>query len=136
MNSRNEHTSLKKSVSMNESQIRGELSRAIAESRALVERIATLGSDISRYDAEMARAHGIVKERDATISFQARHVDSLEALLAQGGHNVDERYILKSESDALLEALTVIKEMERRRREQSMSYMTELSNNMRQFNTE
>ena len=30
----------------------------------------------------------------------------------------------------------MIEEMERQIREQSMSYMTELSNNMRQFNTE
>ena len=72
------------------------------------------------------------------ILFQKGRVANLEGLLAQGSPNVDERYILKSESDELLEALkqSVNGEMERHRREQSMSYMTELYNKMRQLNAE
>ena len=69
----------------------------------------------------MARIQSLLREKDVVISFQKGHVANLEGLLTQGGHNVDERYILKSEGDELLEAL-------KQRRVQSMSYMTELSN--------
>ena len=69
---------------MNDSPIRGELSRAVAENRALIERMTTMGGDISRYDAEMARVHGLLKERYDTTTCQARHIESLEALLRQG----------------------------------------------------
>ncbi len=53
--------------------------------------------------------------RNEIILIQKNHVANLEGLLAQGSPNVDERYILKSESDELIDALnqSMIEEIDR-----------------------
>ena len=74
----------------------------MSENHALEERLALMNNEISRYDGEMANILGLLKQRDVVILILKNHVANLEGLLAQGKTNVDERYILRSESDELI----------------------------------
>ena len=81
-------------MTVSESQVTEELTRAKLDNQQLAARIAAMGDGISRYYGEIAKAPCVLKERDAVISVQKARVVNQQGLIVQGNSHVDDRYIL------------------------------------------
>ena len=97
-----------------------------------------LRSHAEQAQAEIIRLNVVIKECDTVITKQKQLIGDLEKSKADDGRLPDHNYILRTESDLMMDALRrqLMAEFESQKKAQASSFVTELAANMRNFNDE